>query len=65
MTNVPGAFAATKPALVSSNILIHYDPNLPFTLAGDASAYGLGAVLSHTLPDGTEHPFLPYEHFTS
>ena len=39
MTNVPGAFAATKQALVSSDILIHYDPNLPFTLAGDASAY--------------------------
>ena len=53
-----GAFAATKQALVSSDVLIHYDPNLPLTLVGDTSAYGLGAVLSHTLPDGTEYPIV-------
>ena len=50
------AFKATKQALVSSDVLIHYDPTLPISLAGDASAYGLGAVISHTLPDGTERP---------
>ena len=38
------AFREAKEALVSSSVLVHYDPNLPLTLAGDASAYGIGAV---------------------
>ena len=37
-------------------MLIHYNPSLPFRLAGDASTYGIGAVLSHVLPDGTKQP---------
>ena len=49
-------FVATKNVLVSSKVLVHYDPKLPISLAGDASAYGLGAVISHTLPDGSERP---------
>ena len=35
---------------------MHYDPELPIRVAADASSYGLGAVLSHVLRDGTEHP---------
>ena len=35
---------------------MHYDPDLPIRVAADASSYGLGAVLSHVLRDGTEHP---------
>ena len=50
------AFTATKQALVSSDVLIHYNPSLPISLAGNASAYGLRAVISHSLPDGTERP---------
>ncbi len=50
------AFAKAKQALTSSKVLVHYDPSLPITLAGDASAYGIGAVISHTMPDGSERP---------
>ena len=50
------AFLQAKQALSSASILAHYDPRLPLTLAGDASAYGIGAVISHKFPDGTEKP---------
>ena len=42
--------------LTSSNLLIHFDPSLPLTLACDASASGIGAVLAHRLSDGPEKP---------
>ena len=45
--------------LVSSKVLVHYDPDLPIRVAADASSYGSGAVLSHVLRDGTEHPMYP------
>ena len=48
--------AQAKEALSSASVLTHYNPTLPLTLAGDASAYGIGAVISHTLPDGSEKP---------
>ena len=50
------AFQLVKDHLTSSRILTHYDPALPISLAADASAYGVGAVISHVLPDGSEHP---------
>ena len=37
-------------------MLAQYDPTLPIKLDCDASAYGIGAVVSHVLPDNTEHP---------
>ena len=49
-------FRQAKEAIVSTSVLTHYNPKLPITLAGDASAYGIGAVISLILPDGSEKP---------
>ena len=43
---------ATKQLLNMSNLLMHYNPLLPLHHAADASQYGLGAVILHTLPSG-------------
>lgn len=50
------AFQEVKEALRSSQLLVHFDSNLPLGLSCDASPYGLGAVLSHRFPDGSERP---------
>ena len=50
------AFQAAKTLLVSAPVLAHYNPELPIKMAGDASAYGVGAVISHMFSDGTEQP---------
>ena len=35
---------------------MHYDSTLPVKLAGDTSGYGVGAVISHIMPDGADRP---------
>ena len=37
-------------------MLVHFNPDLELILSCDASTYGLGAVLSHQMPDGSERP---------
>ena len=44
----------SKELLTSADLLIHFDTDLPLVQACDASAYGIGAVLAHVMPDGTE-----------
>ncbi|XP_052740894.1 uncharacterized protein K02A2.6-like [Bicyclus anynana] len=46
------AFREIKRLLVSSEVLVHYSPDLPLVLTADASSTGLGAVISHLTPEG-------------
>ena len=55
-TKCSDAFKAAKELLVTAPVLAHYNPSLPIRLAGDASAYGIGAVISHVFEDGSERP---------
>ncbi|KAL5463687.1 hypothetical protein EMCRGX_G032610 [Ephydatia muelleri] len=50
------AFLRAKRMLQSSALLVHYGGNKPLLLACDASSYGVGAVLSHVMSDGSEKP---------
>ena len=50
------AFDSVKAVLGSQQVLAHYDPSLPLSMAADASAYGVGAVISQQCQDGSERP---------
>jgi hypothetical protein len=50
------SFNEAKKLLLTSQVLVHFDPKLPLMLSCDASPYGVGAVLSHQMPDGTDKP---------
>ena len=50
------AFERSKTLLQSATVLVHYDQNKKLTVSCDASPYGVGAVLSHEMPDGSERP---------
>ena len=50
------AFEEAKELLQSTDLLVHFDPEKELVLATDASDYGVGAVLSHKMKNGTERP---------
>ena len=50
------AFSKAKDLLASTEVLVHYDPERKLLLACDASPYGIAAVLSHQMEDGSDRP---------
>ena len=50
------AFQQAKGQLTLPGFLVHYDPRKELLLSCDASPYGVGAVLSHRMDDGSERP---------
>ena len=50
------AFDESKALRVSSDVLVHYNPELPIILSNGASLCGIGIVLSHRLPNGSDKP---------
>ena len=49
-------FIHAKSLLQSTALLVHYDTQKPLVLACDASPYGVGAVLSYVMGDGSDKP---------
>ena len=48
------AFEASKDLLQSEQVLVHYQPDVDLVVSCDSPGFGLGPVLSHRFPDGTE-----------
>lgn len=48
------AFEASKRLLTSSDLLVHFDPQLKLVLSCDALSFR--EVLAYQMPDGTERP---------
>ncbi len=49
-------FDKSKELLQSSPLLVHFDPSKELLVSAYASPVGIGGVLSHIMPDGSEHP---------
>ncbi|CAF5140341.1 unnamed protein product, partial [Rotaria sp. Silwood1] len=50
------AFNNFLQEIANTTTLAHFDAQLPIILATDASHYGIGAVIMHRYPDGSERP---------
>ena len=48
------AFRTVEEMLLQVRVLTHFNPDIPVVEACDSSSYGLDAVLSHRMPDGSE-----------
>ncbi|KAL7078708.1 hypothetical protein ACQ4LE_002702 [Meloidogyne hapla] len=48
------AFEKIKSILSSDLLLTHFDPQFEIIVTADASNYGVGAMISHKFPDGSE-----------
>lgn len=42
--------------ITESKLLVFYDQTKPVLLSFDSSLYGVGAVISHIMKDGSERP---------
>ena len=49
-------FELAKDSLMSDKLLVHFDPERELVVSCDAYPYGLGAVLSHRMSDGSDKP---------
>ena len=52
------AFNKVKSTLASTELLVHFDPGKDLIISGNASSYGVGAVLAHKMIDETEQPIM-------
>ena len=52
------SFEDSKERLIKADLLVHFDAKREIILTCDASKYGIGAVMSHIMDDGTERPIL-------
>ncbi|XP_054765371.2 uncharacterized protein K02A2.6-like [Lytechinus pictus] len=50
------SFKQIKEMLISTEVLAHYDPELPTVIAADASCTGIGAILYQVQRDGKRRP---------
>ena len=50
------AFKALKDELSKESVLMHFDPSVQIGISCDTANIGIGVVLFHHYPDGSERP---------